>query len=239
MLVAIGNFFFRFRTSVSPLLLLLLFLPGPAIFGNPLWAAIAGLVVAGLGQIIRGATIGLDYIVRGGRNHRVYADNLVTEGLFRHSRNPLYVGKFLMALGLGIAANRWSAALALTFAYSFMYHTVVLAEEAYLRNKFGADFDAYCRQVPRWWPRLSGLRDTFSSFTFNWKRVMTKEYSAPLGWVLPITLIGLWNLRDAGGAPQTAFGQPLLISLLVITVLFWFVAGWMKKSGRTAPAEVS
>ena len=231
-MVQIGNFFFRYRTSVSPLLLLLLFIPGAPIFSNPLSAAILGLVVAFAGQIVRAATIGLEYIVRGGRNHRVYADDLVTDGLFRHSRNPLYVGKFLMALGLGIAANRWTALVALCAAYAFMYHTVVLAEEAYLRNKFGAAFDEYCRQTPRWWPRLGGLGETFSRFTFNWKRVLIKEYSAPLGWVLPIVLIGVFNMRRAVEASQTSYGEPLLYTLLGITVVFWLVAGWIKKKDK-------
>lgn len=237
MMVAIGNFFFHYRTRVSPLLLLLAFIPGPAILADPFLAAIAGLVVAAVGQTIRGATIGLDYIVRGGRNHQVYADRLVTEGLFRHSRNPLYVGKFLMALGLGIGTNRWPSLIALCVAYSFMYHSVVLAEEAYLRDKFGAAFDEYCRQVPRWWPRLSGLAATFSNFEFNWKRMIVKEYSAPLGWVLPIILICFYNMRDGTGAPSHPVGSTVLIGLIVVVVAFWFTAAWIKKGNRLLHRE--
>lgn len=236
-MVAIGNFFFRYRTSVSPLLLLLVFIPGPPILSDPFWAAIAGLAIAALGQIVRGATIGLDYIVRGGRNHRVYADRLVTEGLFRHSRNPLYVGKFLMALGLGLGTNRWPALIALCAAYSFMYHSVVLAEEAYLRDKFGAAFDEYCRQVPRWWPRLGGLAETFSHFRFNWRRVLVKEYSAPLGWVLPIVLICFYNMRDGTGAPSHPVGSIVLLGLVVVVLVFWFTAAWIKKGGRLLNRE--
>lgn len=230
MMVALGNFFFRYRTIVSPLLLLLLFLPGPAVMADPFVAAVVGLVIAFIGQIFRGATIGLDYIVRGGRNHRVYADRLVTEGFFRHSRNPLYVGKFLMALGLGVAANRWSAMIAVVGAYSFMYQAVVLAEEAYLREKFGAEFDEYCRQTPRWWPRLEGLSATFSAFEFNWKRVLVKEYSAPLGWALPITLIGLYNMRGTFAAHP--YGPTILLVALGLALSIWLTGGWVKKRGR-------
>jgi protein-S-isoprenylcysteine O-methyltransferase Ste14 len=230
MMVTLGNFFFRFRTSISPLLLLLLFVPGPNVFPDPFVAAICGLLVAFSGQCIRGATIGLDYIVRGGRNHRVYADDLVSEGLFAHSRNPLYVGKFLMVLGLGVASNRWPSLIAVTAAYSFMYHAVVLAEEAYLRNKFGAGFDEYCTQVPRWFPRLAGLGATFAKFDFNWRRVLEKEYSAPLGWVLPIVLIGLFNMSRIQSAPE-GMGRNVLLGILAVVVVFWLVAGWFKKFG--------
>ena len=59
-----------------------------------------GLVVALLGQILRAAVIGYAYIVRGGKNKRVYASDLVTGGFFAHGRNPLYVGNLLVVLGL-------------------------------------------------------------------------------------------------------------------------------------------
>jgi protein-S-isoprenylcysteine O-methyltransferase Ste14 len=237
MMVKLGNFFFRFRTTISPLLLLLLFVPGPAVLSDSFVAAVAGLVVASLGQIIRAATIGLEYIVRGGRGHRVYADHLVTEGLFKHSRNPLYVGKFFMVLGLGVASNRWPALLAVCAAYSFMYQAVVLAEEAYLREKFGAAFDEYCKRTPRWWPRLAGLSATFSGFEFNWKRVFTKEYSAPLGWVLPIVLIGLYNMSAEPASSSPAYASTALLSLLAAVGVFWLTAGLIKKRGTLLKHE--
>jgi protein-S-isoprenylcysteine O-methyltransferase Ste14 len=229
-MVALGNFFFHWRTTLSPFLVLLLLLPGPPVLADPFLAALVGLVVAGCGQVVRATTIGLKYIVRGGRNHRVYADDLVTEGLFAHTRNPLYVGKFFMVLGAGIASNRWPALLAIAGFYSFMYHAVVLAEEAYLRGKFGAAFDAYCAGVPRWLPRLRGLDETLSRSTFHWKRVLVKEYSAPFGWTLPIVAIGLYNM--AAIAPLAA--QPnraaFLIAVLGSAVAFWAIAGLLKKT---------
>lgn len=232
MMTKLGHVFFRFRTSLSPLLLLLLFVPGRQVFADALLAAGLGLVVAAGGQTIRAATIGLEYIVRGGRGHRVYADDLVTGGLFAHVRNPLYVGKFFMAVGVGIATNSWPALVAICAAYGFMYHAIVLAEEEYLRAKFGAAFDDYCRDVPRWVPKLTGLGATFAHTRFDWSRLFDKEYSAPLGWILPITVIGYYNLRGTAGAGEVGAGQALLLALLAVTILFWLGAGWAKKSGR-------
>jgi protein-S-isoprenylcysteine O-methyltransferase Ste14 len=226
-MVALGNFFFRFRTTLSPLLLLFLLIPGPPIFDDPFVAAVLGLVCAALGQVVRGTTIGFRYIVRGGRGHRVYADDLVTEGLFRHTRNPMYVGKFLMVLGAGIASNRWPAAIGITAAYSFMYHAVVLAEENYLRAKFGAAFDDYCRRVPRWIPQLQGLGATLAGGEFHWRRVLAKEYSAPLGWTLPIVAIGIYNLR---GDPSGASHVTVLLAVLAVAVALWLTAGFLKRT---------
>ena len=234
MMVALGNFLFHYRTSLSPLLPLLLLVPGPDVLQDPFAAAWLGLLVAATGQVIRGTTIGLEYIVRGGRNHRVYADALVTEGLFRHTRNPMYVGKFFMVLGAGIASNRWPSLLAITAAYALMYQAITLAEEAYLKEKFGVAFDEYCREVPRWRPRLRGLDETFARTRFNWRRVLAKAYSEPLGWTLPIVLIGFYNIHKANGLAQRPIAVYMLAAVLGAVALFWLAVGVMKKT--RAPA---
>jgi protein-S-isoprenylcysteine O-methyltransferase Ste14 len=227
-MVALGNWFFQHRTTISPLLVVFLFLPGPKILPDSFHAALLGLLIAAAGQVIRATTIGFDYIVRGGRNHRVYAEGLVTEGLFRHVRNPMYVGKFFMVLGTGVATNRYWAALAITAAYTFMYHAVVLAEEAYLRRKFGAAFDEYCQRVPRWLPRCAGMRGTLSRSAFQWRRVVAKSYSEPLGWIVPIAGIGLLNLSTASESEPVA--RAFLIVVLAVGLTVWIVAGLLKRT---------
>ncbi len=229
-MVALGAFFFHYRTSLSPFLPLLLLLPGPAVLPDPLVAALLGLLVAAVGQVVRATTIGLEYIVRGGRNHRAYADSLVTEGLFRHTRNPMYVGKFFMVLGAGIASNRWPSLLAITGAYAFMYQAITLAEEAYLRDKFGSAFDGYCRDVPRWWPVFHGLRATFERTRFNWARVLKKGYSEPLGWTLPIVLIALYNIHTTTGLAERPIAVRALTATLGAAALFWLGVGLLKKA---------
>ena len=230
MMTRLGHFIFRYRTALSPLILLLLLIPGPPVTADPFVAAVLGLAVAFAGQVVRAATIGLEYIVRGGRNHRVYADALVTEGLFGHTRNPMYVGKFLMVAGAGVAANSWPALVGICAVYSFMYHAVMRAEEEYLRGKFGAAFDEYCKDTPRWLPRLGGLRETFAHSRFDWTRVLTKEYSAPLGWTLPIVAIGLYNMSRGAGAEPGGGKRGFLLLVLGAAVTLWLAAGWLKKS---------
>ncbi len=107
-MIDIGNFFFRYRNWLFIILYLLLFIPSPPLFRPEhfgdnywLWPLVLGLVITIGGQIIRGATIGLAYIIRGGKDKKVYAEELVTSGIFNHCRNPLYVGNILMLLGVG------------------------------------------------------------------------------------------------------------------------------------------
>jgi protein-S-isoprenylcysteine O-methyltransferase Ste14 len=75
---------------------------------------------------------------------------IVTDGLFRFSRNPIYVSDMLLYVGLSLALNAWWA-LALTPVVVWIMNTGVIArEEVYLEHKFGNDYRQYKQQVRRW-----------------------------------------------------------------------------------------
>jgi protein-S-isoprenylcysteine O-methyltransferase Ste14 len=85
---------------------------------------------------------------------------LVVVGFYRYVRNPMYVGFIVGWLGLWVIFGRASLA-ALTIAViavAFVVLFVWLYEEPTLRRKFGAEYDEYCRNVPRWIPRLRPWR---------------------------------------------------------------------------------
>src|SRR6185369_9644058 len=109
----------------------MLFVPSWEVFTNPITAMIIGFGVTMLGQVIRIITIGLVYIIRGGKDRRVYAEDLVTTGIFSHCRNPLYVGNILILVGLGIASNSFLFMAAFTPLFLLFCKAIVLAEENY------------------------------------------------------------------------------------------------------------
>jgi protein-S-isoprenylcysteine O-methyltransferase Ste14 len=81
---------------------------------------------------------------------------LVVVGFYRYVRNPMYVGLFTGWTGLWIVfgqANSTALTVAL-IAVAAVALFVRLYEEPTLRKKFGADYNAYCKNVPRWIPRL-------------------------------------------------------------------------------------
>ena len=167
MMIRIGNFFFHYRNGLFPLAYALLFVPSRPLLPDYRVAVAVGLVVVLSGQLIRAVTVGLDYIVRGGRDRQVYAEHLVQGGIFAHCRNPLYVGNYLILLGVGLTSNSLLFfCIAMPF-FTFVYRAIIAAEENFLRNKFGREFDDYCRRVNRIWPRFSGLGQTFSAMEFN------------------------------------------------------------------------
>ncbi len=237
-MIKLGNFFFQYRNLLFIVLYLLLFIPSPRIFTPQnfgeqfwLWPVIIGLVITICGQLIRGATIGLAYIIRGGRDKKVYAEELVTSGIFAHCRNPLYVGNILMLLGVGILANSLIYLVIVMPAFLFIYQCIVLAEENFLRSKFGQAFDEYCSRVNRWFPSLSGLATTFKGMTFNAKRWLLKEYNTQFVWLTGITLILLM------GYPQITDENVQLRNLLLMIIIpllgfeYLFVR-YLKKSGK-------
>ena len=78
---------------------------------------------------------------------------LVTRGLYRYTRNPMYLGVLCVAAAWSaIFASSWHLVYAAGLALAFQLF-VVLYEEPRLRVLFGAEYDAYCRAVARWLPR--------------------------------------------------------------------------------------
>jgi protein-S-isoprenylcysteine O-methyltransferase Ste14 len=233
MLQAVGDFVFRYRTVVFPMFLPLALLPAPTVFERPLLAAVLGFVISALGETVRVSTIGLQYIVRGGRDRRVYAKDLVTGGIYAHTRNPMYVGNVLILAGLVVASNSWLCVAVLIPAYLFVCVAIVAAEERYLRERFGADFDAYCRDVPRWLPRLSGIGSTLADHRFNWRRVVIKEYGTPLGWIWAWGVLVFWNLaRSAGGIAMNRPAVVVVVTAMAAVLAFWAFARITKKTRR-------
>ncbi len=186
-MVKIGNVVYHNRNWLFPLFYLMLFIPSREVFTDPVMAMIIGFTVTIIGQIIRVATIGLRYIIRGGKNRRVYAEDLVTDGIFAHCRNPLYVGNILILVGLGIASNSLLFMAVCTPLFLFFWQAIVIAEENFLRNKFGEPYDLYCKDVSRWLINPSGLGATLNSMKFNWGRVIRREHNSAFYWLLGAT----------------------------------------------------
>ena len=193
-LVAAGNFFFHWREILFPavqVVLVFTFAPVPW-FGGPAGDARAdalGILIILFGQALRAAVIGFAYIQRGGKDRAIHADDLVTSGLFAHCRNPLYDGNLLILVGLFVVhGSPWVVSLGTAF-FAFAYLAITLAEENYLAARFGAAYEEYRRRVPRFVPDVRGLSRTLEGSTFDWAKVIRKEYGSTFAWVTLLLLI--------------------------------------------------
>lgn len=89
-------------------------------------------------------------------------DALVTDGPFRYTRNPLYLGNVLMAIGFGALAPLWGWAFIALASIAYVL-ALIRWEEFAMRLHYGNAFEQYAQSVPALIPRLSaapGLRDT-------------------------------------------------------------------------------
>jgi protein-S-isoprenylcysteine O-methyltransferase Ste14 len=81
---------------------------------------------------------------------------LVVRGLYRYTRNPMYLGVLTVILGWAVLF-RAAGLLFYALAFGTSFHLViVLYEERHLQQEFGREYELYRAQVPRWLPRVGG-----------------------------------------------------------------------------------
>jgi protein-S-isoprenylcysteine O-methyltransferase Ste14 len=82
--------------------------------------------------------------------HTTPADKLVTKGVYRISRNPGYVGDFLVNTSVGIACLSWVFLLVAIAFFLLLRYYVVVVEEPFLIEKYGDTYKEYMNRTPRW-----------------------------------------------------------------------------------------
>lgn len=142
---------------------------------------LVGGAVALLGLLIRAWAAG----------HIRKNDRLAVTGPYAFTRNPLYLGSFLMGIGFSVAASRWWLGLLFVALFAGIYLPVMRVEARTLREMFSADYEDYARRVPLFVPRLTAYRppnqesatktvDTVVRFDKN-LYLRYREYRAALG----------------------------------------------------------
>lgn len=217
-LIAYGHWLFRWRNRVFPVVMLTLFAAfAPRLAGGSLVRDqvldCLGFAVAASGQLLRALVIGLAYIKRGGVNKRVHASTLVTDGIFAHARNPLYVGNLMILAGLLIIHNHPAVYVLGGVFFLCSYQAIVAAEEQYLAKEFGAAYLAYCAQVPRWGFHWGGLGATLHAQSFNWRRVMAKDSPSCATWL--VMALALFVYEAFRNGLRVEAGLRLEVALLV------------------------
>jgi protein-S-isoprenylcysteine O-methyltransferase Ste14 len=104
---------------------------------------------------------------------------LATGGPYAYTRNPLYLGSLVLALGFALASRSWWIVAGIVLLFFAIYLPVIRAEEVFLRERF-PQFEDYARQVPRLFPRVSAFGKNSGAFSWDlyWKH---REYNAAVG----------------------------------------------------------
>jgi protein-S-isoprenylcysteine O-methyltransferase Ste14 len=235
----VGQQLFSWRSlSPLPVIALALFLysrqggqPGAGGAGVDVALNVGGAVLACLGQALRFYTLGWVPEGTSGQNLTIQASTLNTQGPYAFVRNPLYVGNFAIVFGLlMVAHSTWIYLLGLVFFFG-EYYFIIGAEEAFLRAKFGAQFDTFCAAVPRWIPRLTpAFEGSLRSGPFDWKRALKKEVNPFAAWVTGLVVLVFFERWQRGQhtVPSTvALGLVWVSSLLLLLGVKIWKKGWL------------
>ncbi len=232
----LGAVLFKYRDVLFPLILVAAgFGTRPRLAGSTRfdhWMDVVGFVSCAAGQLLRVLVVGLVYITRGGQNRKPWANSLVEGGIFGHSRNPLYVANMLILLGIAIVHNGWLMYLVVLPLFASMYVAIVEAEEQYLNARFGSAYELYRQRVPGWVPRMGGFTATIREGSFNWPKVLRKEYGTPFAWISGILLLLVWEHSSAGATPIAPAERNGIIVVWCALAVAYTVVRQMKLSGR-------
>jgi hypothetical protein len=139
---------------------------------------------------VRIITVGRAPIGTSGRNTREQVANTLSKtGIYSVVRHPLYLGNYLIMIGFAMWPHNWWLIALTSCLYALYYERIMLAEEAYLREKFGETFEKWSTQTPAFIPKFRGWKP--SPIPFCWRTVAQREYNA---FFLIITVFFLLDL---------------------------------------------
>jgi protein-S-isoprenylcysteine O-methyltransferase Ste14 len=215
-----GNWLFRFRSWIPPLLLAVLIgavwrepVEPPGL--DPVGLGV-GVVTVVVGFLIRAAVVGTAAPGTSGRNTLgQVADHLNTTGLYSIVRHPLYLGNLFTWLGLALATSAWWAPAVTLLAFGIFYWGITVAEESFLGRRFGERYLQWASQTPRFVPRLT--KWVPSRLPFSGKIVLRQEYYGWFTVTLFFTIIeAAARFRDTG---RPALSVPWLVAFGLITAV--------------------
>jgi protein-S-isoprenylcysteine O-methyltransferase Ste14 len=193
----LGNWFFRWR-SYFPLLLIFLFSNAlkttwyssyPDVWDR-VWEFFS-FFVAMIGLLIRMYVSGCVPRNTSGRNvSEQRAQSMNTTGLYSLVRHPLYLGNFLIWMGVALFVRSWWLVLATAFIFWFYYEKIMYAEEEFLRREFGEAFSNWAGQTPAFLPLNLKLWKA-PELGFKFKNALRREYSGFFGIISVFALIKL------------------------------------------------
>jgi protein-S-isoprenylcysteine O-methyltransferase Ste14 len=228
---ATGHWLFRWR-GYLPLTLVVLFVIGLKDFTYPFgshrsaqaWELLC-FAVSLLGLIVRIVTVAFTPMRTSGRNRREQvADTLNTTGMYSIVRNPLYLGNFLVGLGVSLFLGVWWTPVIYTLVFMLYYERIIFAEELFLTRKFGQLYTNWAANTPMLLPRIRQWQPT--ALRINRKKIIRQEHQTMFGIVVVFYILDLvcdWRL---GRAP---FSDIMWNAIAAVSLILFIVARYLYK----------
>jgi protein-S-isoprenylcysteine O-methyltransferase Ste14 len=236
-----GQLLFRWRSYI-PLLfipLVLVALKDSGLIGrlvNESWDAcweVLCLMVSFVGLAIRGLTVGYVPKKTSGRNTKQQrAAVLNTMGMYSIVRHPLYLGNFLIFLGMLLFVQVLWLGVIGVLAFWLYYERIIFAEEAFLEAKFGAGYLEWTEKTPVFFPRLENW--VSADLPFSLKNVLKREYTGFFVIITAFTVLDIGEDFWGEGALQIDEGW---ITLFILGGLVYLTLLTMKRKTRLLDVE--
>ncbi|HNQ62039.1 MAG TPA: isoprenylcysteine carboxylmethyltransferase family protein [Bacteroidia bacterium] len=224
-----GNWLFKRRGQI-PVVLFILAIPAVYVTNyddfDPRIASFlnySAAILSILGAVIRAYTIGTTPRGTSGRNtHAQVAESLNTSGIYSIVRHPLYLGNYLMWIGIVLFTRNIEFTIIVSLLYWIYYERIMFAEERFLERKFGDVYLDWSKKVPAFFPKISQFRKSETGFSM--KSVLRREYSGILATVFGFLYVELlmswfrWETISIGKNLIYLFIATLLITIVLRTL---------------------
>jgi protein-S-isoprenylcysteine O-methyltransferase Ste14 len=227
-----GNWLFQWR-SFLPLVVIPLFIVSLRKFTYPegshlldrLWE-LSCFSISLLGLAVRIYTVGFVPPGTSGRTtSKPQAQELNTTGMYSVVRHPLYLGNFVIWVGIVLDVHSILLAAFCFSAFYLYYVRIIIAEEAFLSEKFGNSFTQWAEKTPMLLPRFKLWRK--SSQPFSWQAVLAREYPGFL--VITASFLAIETVGDRFYEGKWQLDW-LWVTIFCIGVLTFVVLRILKKT---------
>jgi protein-S-isoprenylcysteine O-methyltransferase Ste14 len=212
------------------------------IFNDLSWLSTCFLI-SFLGQTIRALTIG--YVPKGtsGRNtgEGQVAMTLNTKGMYSLVRHPLYLGNYFMWFGIMLYAGSPIFMIYFSLAFLLYYSLIAMAEEKFLKEKFGDIYTKWAVGIPAFIPRR--LIWTHPGVFFSFKNALKREYNGVFAVVVSFATLDIaHNYREL---EEIIISDYMQIILGVSAVCFLIMrtikkrTQWLDVDGREYTKNIS
>ena len=223
-----GNFLFKYRGQFP---LILFFIAVPFIFltdysgitdANEKIYTIISVFLSSLGFLIRFYTIGTTPKGTSGRNTKEQvAEVLNSTGIYATVRHPLYLGNYLIWIGIAIFVFSPFFILLISLLFWIYYERIMFAEERFLEKRFGEEYLNWSNKIPTFIPNFSLYKKSLIPFSI--KTVLRREYSGILACVIGFCFVDVLRNYKIGEEVFSKnmiyiLGGTLIISILLRTI---------------------
>ena len=219
-----GNFLFKYRGQFPVLLFVLaipfIYLTDYSVINykqHNLFMFIA-ISMSILGFFVRFYTIGTTPKGTSGRNTKEQvADVLNSTGMYSMLRHPLYLGNYLIWLGISLASFNIFFVIIMSLLFWIYYERIMFAEERFLERKFGEYYLNWASELPAFFPSFLNFKKSDTSFSII--TILRREYASLLSAVVGFTFIEILRTYFSVNLFSISDGTLEVLILTIVCVL--------------------